>query len=200
MPCFLDYVRRYTDLPFLVTLEEQDGLGPREVPDRGRPLEGSERRRRRAAWQTVVLDGRTGEPVVPNGSLGFRFGEAGKGRWNLDLEGVDRAADRARGERRTTVAVEVLLPRFDLGGQGGGDPPRGPRRRVGGRLVTTVFDLLLAQYGVLATGCRASGRPATTTREPYTPAWQEEITSVPAARRRGWRVSSPQRRGPRAGR
>ena len=27
--------------------------------------------------------------VVPNGSLGFRFGEAGKGKWNLDLGDVD---------------------------------------------------------------------------------------------------------------
>ena len=31
----------------------------------------------------------TGEPVVPNGSLGHRYGEAGVGRWNLDLGDVD---------------------------------------------------------------------------------------------------------------
>ena len=55
-------------------------------------------------------------------------------------------------------------------------------RRVGGRLVTTVFDLLLAQYGV-----RRAGLPGTwpsgydDADEPYTPAWQEPITSVPAA-------------------
>ena len=36
----------------------------------------------------MLVDGRTGEPVVPNGSLGFRYTETGVGRWNLDLDGV----------------------------------------------------------------------------------------------------------------
>ena len=58
-----------------------------------------------------------------------------------------------------------------------------PARRVGGHLVTTVFDLLLAQYGVGRAGpARAVAHRATTTpTQPYTPAWQEAITGVPAA-------------------
>jgi nitrate reductase alpha subunit len=45
--------------------------------------------------------------------------------------------------------VRVLLPRFDVGEVRGGGVTRGvPARRVGGHLVTTVFDRLLAQYGV----------------------------------------------------
>ena len=70
VPFFVDYVQRFTDLPFLVTLEEQDGayvpgkfLTAADLGDGG---EG-------AAWKTVLIDGRTGEPVVPNGSLGFRY-------------------------------------------------------------------------------------------------------------------------------
>jgi nitrate reductase alpha subunit len=60
--------------------------------------------------------------------------------------------------------------------------PRRAGRREGGRLVTTVFDLMLAQYGVHRDGLPGRwptgyGDPA----EPYTPAWQESITSVPAA-------------------
>ena len=35
------------------------------------------------------MDARTDEPVIPNRSLGHRFGDFGAGRWNLDLEGVD---------------------------------------------------------------------------------------------------------------
>ena len=35
-------------------------------------------------FKTVLLDAFTGQPVVPNGSLGFRFGQQGAGRWNLD--------------------------------------------------------------------------------------------------------------------
>ncbi len=41
------------------------------------------------------------------------------------------------------------MPRFDTPDGAAADLPRGvPVRRVGGHLVTTVFDLLLAQYGV----------------------------------------------------
>ena len=40
------------------------------------------------AWKTVLLDETTGNPVVPNGSMGFRYADSGEGRWNLDLDGV----------------------------------------------------------------------------------------------------------------
>ncbi|WOI45586.1 hypothetical protein [Acidovorax sp. BLS4] len=77
--------------------------------------------------------------------------------------------------------AEVLLPRFDALDGTGRVLHRGvPVRRVAGRLVTTVFDLMLAQYGV-----RRDGLPGVWPGgfddpvEPYTPAWQEPITSVP---------------------
>ena len=56
-----------------------------------------------------------------------------------------------------------------------------PVRRVDGHLVTTVLDLMLAQYGVGRAdlpGEWPSGYDDAST--PYTPAWQEEITGVPA--------------------
>jgi len=175
VPFFVDYVQRFTDLPFLVTLEEQDGA---YVPgkfltaaDLGDDTEG-------AAWKTVLVDGRTGDPVVPNGSLGFRYTESGAGRWNLDLDGVAAQLTLLGDD-----AVEVLLPRFDALDGSGGVLRRGvPVRRAGEHLVTTVFDLMLAQYGVHRDGLPGRwptgyGDPA----EPYTPAWQESITSVPAA-------------------
>ena len=50
-------------------------------------------------------------------------------------------------------SAEVLLPRFDALDGTGGVLRRGvPVRRVAGRLVTTVFDLMLAQYGVHRAG------------------------------------------------
>ena len=175
VPFFVDYVQRYTDLPFLVTLEEQDGA---HVPgkfltaaDLGDDTEG-------AAWKTVLVDGRTGDPVVPNGSMGFRYTESGAGRWNLDLDGVAAQLTLLGDD-----AVEVLLPRFDALDGSGGVLRRGvPVRRVAGKLVTTVFDLMLAQYGVQRDGLPGMW-PAgyADADEPYTPAWQESITSVPAA-------------------
>lgn len=179
VPFFVDYVRRYTDLPFLVTLEERDGAF---VPgkflrasDLGEISEGSE-------WKTVVVDGRTGEPVVPGGTLGERWTESGVGRWNLDLGDLSPQLTLLG---RRAQPVEVLLPRFDTvprAKETGTVLRRGvPARRIGGRLVTSVFDLMLAQYGV-----RRAGLPGTwptgydDADQPYTPAWQQEHTSVPA--------------------
>jgi nitrate reductase alpha subunit len=174
-PFFVDYLARFTDMPFLVTLREKDGaylpakfLTAADLGERG---EG-------AQWKTVLMDGRTGEPAVPNGSLGFRYTDSGAGRWNLDLGEVAPQLTLLGDE-----AVEVLLPRFDSPDGTGAVLRRGvPVRRVAGRLVTTVFDLTLAQYGVHRPGLPGTwpadyDDPA----QPYTPAWQEPLTSVPAA-------------------
>ncbi|GAA5019041.1 nitrate reductase subunit alpha [Kitasatospora paranensis] len=186
VPFFADYVRRFTDLPFLVTLAEKDGA---RVPhkflraaDLGDDGEGAD-------WKTVVLDAATGAPAVPGGSIGFRWTESGKGRWNLDLGDLDPVLS-LHGDA-AAVPVEVLLPRFDTEGgphgQGRGDVVRRgvPARRLGGPdgpLVTTVFDLLLAQYGVGREGLPGHWPASYEDPEnPGTPGWQEVHTSVPAA-------------------
>ena len=187
---FEEYVRQFTDLPFLVTLSERDGgfvpdkfLRAADLADTRADVEGAE-------WKTVFLN-ESGEPVVPNGSLGFRWTESGKGRWNLDLEGV-RPLLSAAG-RDGAEGVEVLLPRFDTEGgehgQGRGEVLRRgvPAARLGadGPLVTTVFDLMLAQYGVARPDLELPGVwPAgyNDAEQPGTPAWAEALTSVPAAR------------------
>ncbi|MEU6125415.1 nitrate reductase subunit alpha [Streptomyces sp. NPDC047123] len=184
---FTDYVRKFTDLPFLVTLTERDGA---YVPskflrasDLGEDGEGGE-------WKTAVLDERTGRPAVPNGSLGFRWTESGKGKWNLELGGIEPALTLHGSD--VAAGVEVLLPRFDTEGgthgQGRGEVVRRgvPATRLGGQdgpLVTTVFDLLLAQYGVGRAGLPGTW-PASyeDAGAPGTPAWQEAHTSVPAAK------------------
>ncbi|MDX6742212.1 nitrate reductase subunit alpha [Actinocorallia sp. A-T 12471] len=173
---FTEYVTKYTDLPFLVRLEEDGRGGYRPgkfltAADLPGDLAASEN----AAFKTVVLDQATGSPLVPNGSLGFRFGKDGEGRWNLDLGGA-RPALTLYGDG--SDGVEVELTRFDKPGE----LRRGvPARTVAGHLVTTVFDLLLAQYGV-----GREGLPGVwplgydDASVPYTPAWQEPITGVPA--------------------
>ncbi len=179
VPAFVDYVKRFTDLPYLVTLDkDEDGawtpgkfLTAADLP--------THVHEENAAFKTVLFDGRSDEPVVPNGSLGHRFGESGAGRWNLDLQGVDPKLSLLD---TTGAVVEVRLPRFEAVDGSAGWELRGvPVRQVGGQVVTTVFDLLLAQYGV--------GRPGLPGRWPssyddatgaYTPAWQEAVTGVPA--------------------
>ena len=179
VPFFTNYVKQYTDLPFLVTLVRNDdgALTPSKFLT-ARDLPG-EAEAEDAAFRTVLFDKTTGRPAVPNGSMGFRYSGSGEGKWNLDLEGIDPALSlrEVSGE-----SAEILLPCFEQADGTGSVLRRGvPVVEVEGQLVTTVFDLMLAQYGVGREGLPgewAAGYEDAST--PYTPAWQEEITSVPA--------------------
>ncbi|MGN6781744.1 MAG: nitrate reductase subunit alpha [Marmoricola sp.] len=174
-PYFDSYVKTYTDLPYLVEVVTDETTGETrpgkfltaaDLPDRAQD--------EHAHFRTVLLDAATGAPVVPNGSLGHRYAEQ-EGTWNLDLAGVDPLLSCAgSGE-----AAEILLPRFD-GAEG--SVARGvPVREVAGKRVTTVYDLMLAQYGVPRDGLPGSWPTSyDDATAPYTPAWQEAITGVPA--------------------
>jgi nitrate reductase alpha subunit len=192
VPYFTEYVKTYTDAPFLVTLRPNaagDGYLPGKfvtAADLGEDSPGgSEWSSPRAdtegaAHKPVLLDAATGKPVAPNGTLGFRYGDSGLGRWNLDLRGTDPVLSLYG---RHTQAVPVDLPRFDTGPtEGGGTVRRGvPAIRVGGELVTTVFDLLMAQYAVGRAGLPGDWPTGYDDADtPGTPAWQERVTTVPA--------------------
>jgi len=172
VPYFQDYARRFTDLPLLVTLREH---GDAFVPDRLLRASDLESGEERAEWKPVMLDESSGEPVVPNGSVGHRYGEPG--RWNLKLDGIVPALTLLG---RASEAVVLEVPRFDTGeGEGGSSLPRGvPAMRVGGQLVTTVLDLMLAQYGVARDGLPGEWPADYDDPQPCTPAWQEPITGV----------------------
>jgi nitrate reductase / nitrite oxidoreductase, alpha subunit len=162
VPFFTDYVKTYTDLPFLITLTENaqhGGLVPgkflteldletRSGLVEARSSTGPERKSPpEAAWKTVLLDAGSGKPVIPNGSMGFRYANSGAGRWNLDLEGITPALSIRDVE--DDEVVEVLLPCFQAADGSGSVLRRGvPVVRIGDHLVTRVFDLLLAQHGV----------------------------------------------------
>ncbi|MFN8081195.1 MAG: nitrate reductase subunit alpha [Kineosporiaceae bacterium] len=180
---FTDYVKKYTDLPYLITLDEVAGESgtayrPGKFLTAAELASDADTAGENAAFRPVLLDARTAEPFVPNGSLGHRFGDNGAGRWNLDLGDVDPALTL---HGATAEAVEVELARFDVRGPDALLRRGVPVRRVAGRLVTTVFDLMLAQYGVGRPGLPGSFAAGyEDASAPYTPAWQESITGVPA--------------------
>ncbi|MFW5415736.1 nitrate reductase subunit alpha [Nocardiopsis sp. CNT-189] len=182
VPAFDSYVRSYTDLPFLVRLEErEDGsrvpgkfLTAADVEElAGEP---------EARWKPLFTDEADGSPVAPAGTLGHRWGADGAGRWNLGLDG--RTPRLTLHGAEGAEPVEVLLPRFDAEDGSGRPLRRGvPARRIGGHLVTTVFDLVMAQYGVAREGLPGEWPAGYDDPSlPYTPAWQAEITGVPADR------------------
>ncbi|HOF32067.1 MAG TPA: nitrate reductase subunit alpha, partial [Burkholderiaceae bacterium] len=90
---FDNYVRRYTDMPMLVMLKEQQ-LPSGEtvmVPDRyvrASDFNGKLGAANNPEWKTVALD-ESGKVVLPNGAIGFRWGPDGRadeGQWNLEAK------------------------------------------------------------------------------------------------------------------
>ena len=192
---FTDYCRQYSDMPMLVRLEKRDD--GRLVP--GRFLRASDLgglgESNNPEWKTLAWDETTGELVAPNGSVGFRWGE--KGKWNIEEK------DSAGRETRLLLSLKdrndgieaVSFPYF--GGiehekwtaAGGFDdilerniPVRRVRLADGQEwAVATVYDLLLAQYGVDRGFGGGNVAASYDDDVPGTPAWQERITGVPRA-------------------
>ena len=182
VPFFADYNKRFTDLPYLISLDLGDdgSYRPGKYVVAGDIDGGPKADSENAMWKPAVLDANTGEIAIPNGSIGDRYGDEGLGKWNLELGDIDPALSL---HGTHDEAVEVTLPRFDAEGGKVAYERRGvPVRRVGDRIVTTVLDLMLAQYGVEREGLPGvwpTGYDDPSV--PATPAWQEVHTSVPAA-------------------
>ncbi len=177
---FDDYARRYTDLPMLVMLQEQDTpAGKALVPQRylrASDLSDSVPQGSNAEWKTLAYDG-AGRIVVPQGSIGFRWGAEGRpdqGKWNLEAkeagEGrevklkLSTLEDEQHAETRRCDAQAVAFPYFGgIESPGFNANPQGevllrhvPMQRVTVQdkgqardvWVATVYDLQVASYGV----------------------------------------------------
>lgn len=206
---FDDYARRYTDLPLLVMLKEQTLADGRKllVPDRyvrASDFHGHLGQKHHAEWKTVGFDA-TGKAVLPNGSIGFRWGPDGdpdKGKWNLENKEARHGND---------VQLKLSVLEAECGAQahevrtvgfpyfGGIESPQfrankqedvlarqvpvttlpveenGEQREA---VVATVFDLMAAHYGI-DRGFAGDDVPKSfDDNKPYTPAWAEHITGV----------------------
>ncbi len=194
VPYFVNYVKQYTDLPFLVELLQESPNLP--APDDSRERSKGEavrpgkylRANRIAAyaaeeygdWKLLVWDKTLDRPRMPKGAIGFRW-QTAKGKWNLEMrDGVtDEALDPELSFLgRHDAVVQVAFDDF-AGGETRlrGVPVRTIETDAGPITVTTVFDLLLAQFGV---GRGLPGDyPASYDDEAcYTPAWQEKFSGI----------------------
>ncbi|HMM53642.1 MAG TPA: nitrate reductase subunit alpha [Candidatus Desulfobacillus sp.] len=189
-PYFTEYARTYTDLPMQVLLRRAGDAGDGYVSDRtlrASDFDGAFGEANNPEWKTVVWDEISRAFVVPNGSVGFRWGEDGK--WNtLPRNAATGAEIRAQlsalGEQDAVVAVG--FPHFNPGEPGllyRNVPARRVRLASGEEaLVATVFDLQVAQYGIdrgLGGGNVAASYDDAAVA--YTPAWAEKVTGVKRA-------------------
>ena len=82
-PYFREYVKKYTNLPFLVMLDpEKDGgyLQGRFV--RASDIDGYENEEN-GDWKLLMMDKADAGLRMPGGGVGFRWEEQTTGRWNL---------------------------------------------------------------------------------------------------------------------
>ena len=208
-PYFLDYCRNYTDMPLLIRLEHREGAHAQPILTAGRYLRACDfadklGQTNNAEWKTVALDAE-GQLALPHGAIGFRWGEQGEmvGKWNLEARDARNGADVQLAltliDRRDGVA-DVGFPYF--GGVPADHHPGNVQddillRKVPYRIlnvvdangqqqpiqVATVYDLMAAHYGI-DRGLGEERNPCAqhySDNLPYTPAWQETITGVPAA-------------------
>jgi nitrate reductase / nitrite oxidoreductase, alpha subunit len=205
-PYFDDYARRYTDLPLLVMLEERALPDGRKTLVPGRylrasDLQGQMGQSNNPEWKTLAFNA-DGLLVLPNGSIGFRWGAEGRddtGKWNLEAKEAEGGGDvklklsLVEDGPQAHEIVDVAFPYFAGSASEHFTPnpqadgvslrARVPATRLrtqdGEALVATVFDLQAAQYGI--NRGFGSGAASYDDNAPYTPAWQEAITGVPRA-------------------
>ena len=189
---FLDYARKYTDFPMLVRLVEKDGKWLPERFLRASDFDDSLGESNNSEWKTVAYDNESDRLVVPNGSIGFRWGEDGK--WNLE----ERSGDNQDVNLRISLADsndEIVSVAFPYFGGRAHEPftstshPEILERNIPVKrlqtgnnqvVVATVFDLFCANYG-LDRGFGGNNVASDFMQDiPYTPAWQEKITGVTA--------------------
>lgn len=187
-PYFSNYIKKYSDMPFLVSLKKnQDGTYSASKFLRANEIE-STKNLENAQWKMFVLNGRTNKLALPKGSIGHRW-QKKKGEWNLKLE--DSLTDEAIDPQLTLSdiadcrEVQLRIQDFSHFKEEESLVRSIPAMEIdtidGPRLVTTAFELMLTQYGV-SRGCNGQYPDDYEDAEAiYTPGWQEKFTGVNSA-------------------
>ena len=170
-----------------------------QVPHRGRPRRTGEHLGERDVQAGAVGRGnrraRSSRPARSVTGSATR----GMGQWNLDLGEIEPSLTMYAGAAGESVDGGAAAVRpAGLGGSAAssaGCPCAGSASTSSRRSSTSCWP----STGSAGTDCRGGGRPGYDDPEvPYTPAWQEEITSVPAAQVDPHRPRvRPERRGSR---
>lgn len=176
---FINYAKQYTDMPFIIMLDEDENGYKAgrflRASDLGQTTEQSE-------WKPVIHDTISDSLVVPNGTMGQRW-EEGK-KWNLKLETEDGSKiNPTLSMTEGGYELETIqFPYFDSDGDGIFNRPI-PTRQVtlanGDKVrIATIFDLMASQYGVRRFDHKLESKGYDDAESKYTPAWQEGISGV----------------------
>jgi len=191
---FDEYVRQYSDLPFLVKLEKHEKGYVAGALLRASDFADKLNVDKSPEWKPVLRDESSGELSVPNGTIGSRWDKSQK--WNLEMKDARTGKDiqplLSVLEKHDEI-IDVAFPYF-------GGPTykhqhfnasehddiishKIPVQRIhtneGESLCCTVFDLMVANYGLDRGLNDRNAAKSYDENLPYTPLWQEQITGVP---------------------
>ncbi|GET29395.1 nitrate reductase subunit alpha [Prolixibacter sp. SD074] len=191
---FDEYVRQYSDLPFLVKLEKHEKGYVAGALLRASDFADKLNVDKSPEWKPVLRDESSGELSVPNGTIGSRWDKSQK--WNLEMKDARTGKDiqplLSVLEKHDEI-IDVAFPYF-------GGPTykhqhfnasehddiishKIPVQRIhtneGESWCCTVFDLMVANYGLDRGLNDHNAAKSYDENLPYTPLWQEQITGVP---------------------
>lgn len=187
---FIEYAKTYTDMPCLVLIEETEaGYIP------GRFLRGSDIDKiaveKNPEWKVVVFNNKDKDLCVLKGSIGYRWDNSKL--WNLkyDKENTDPslsfidkhdkvltlkfpyyASSKYQHHYFTNTHHEDTLNREV--------PVKSITINKKNMFIATVFDLMVANYGIDRQLNDPDTAKSYNDNIPYTPLWQEQITGIKA--------------------
>jgi len=177
VPYFIDYLKQYTDMPFLIQIDDKR---PGKYLRANRVSEYKDIEH--GDWKLLIWDENSGRARMPKGTIGFRWGEEEVGKWNLEpkdgLTDEDIAPLLSFAEGHDEV-IDLEFDDFSSSTTRARGVPVRYINTVQGRIaVTTVFDLVMAQFGVNRGLSGEYPEGYEDTEGAYTPAWQEKFTGI----------------------
>lgn len=192
---FTSYIKQYTDMPFLVMLEEKQGVLAAGRTLRASDIDDSLGEKNNTEWKPLLIDSTTNKMVVPTGTIGSRWD--GSGKWNIEnknaMNGVDIDPKTTLKDDNDEI-VSVGFPYFnnqeheqEIFTSTEHDsilmrnvPIKKFKLSDGSEVkVATVFDLMMANYSVDQGLGGDNVAISFDDNVPYTPAWNEKVTGVP---------------------
>ncbi len=180
-PYFLDYTKQYTDSPILMKLDKDgDHFKPGQLVRANELAQFSTIEN--GDWKFLSVD-ENGKLVIPKGASGHRWEKDG-GNWNMKLE---NEVDNKPYDPMLTLlnssddVLQVTFTDFGLDNHRQRGVPVKYIETVNGKIpVATVYDVIMAQYGVNRGLAGDYPKDLTDKDAAYTPAWQEIFTGIDA--------------------
>jgi nitrate reductase alpha subunit len=180
-PYFINYVKKYTDSPYLVELVNENGTyKPGKLVRANQVTEY--KNIPNGEWKFLNIDSQSGKLVVPKGNVGHRW-DSKQGDWNLKYE---NSTDNSPFDPLLSLLethddiLQVEFVEYGLNMKKLRGVPIKFIETIDGKKipVTTVYDLTMAQYGVERNLGGDYPNDYSDKDSSYTPAWQEIFTGV----------------------